>query len=252
MKTASRLAASLTMLLLFGWYNTEVHAAEFCHTATSTSLINWYGAAHPDKPLHYDPYASAIYHPVATLRTTSPPQTWIGLAWLSPVWGALFVTDCDGKPLAAISEGAIGKLSTGPVVSGLGQTAMVEYVDHETADCVHDSINIVALKDGKILSLWRHESKQGMNIAAAQSAFRGFVTRNYTVTFTGDAQTLHVTGQLNAYPYLKDGSQSATPAANETLPAESYRWDARKLRFLPQAHYRRFKPCVRTAWPSVK
>lgn len=252
MNTANLLAAGFAIALLTGWYSTDAHAAELCHTPTPQTLISWYNTTYPDKPLHYDSRSSAIYHPIATLRTASPRLTWIGLAWLAPVSGALFVSDCDGKPQSAVPLGAVGKLTAGPVLPILGQTVMVEYVDHETSDCVHDSIGILALQDGKIVSLWDHESKQGMNIAAEHTTSHGFVSRNYTVTFTGDVPTLQVTGQLSAYPFLKDGSQSATPSASEPLPAESYRWDAGKLRFVAQGKYRHFKPCISADRPSAK
>lgn len=252
MKTSRLFAASLAMLWLSIAGNNAAHAAELCHTATPQTLIAWYNATHPHQSLRYDPHNSAIYHPIATLRTHSPAVTWIGLAWLSPVWGALFATDCDGKPLAAISEGAIGKLIAGPTLPGLGETVMVEYVDHETADCVHDSIGIMAFQNGKLVSLWRHEDKQGMNVAGSNTAFHGFVSRNYSVEFDADDQTLHVIGKYIAYPYLKNGSQSATPAASKTLPAETYRWNAGKLRFMPQGKYRHFTACFRSDWPSLK
>ncbi|MGH8401233.1 MAG: hypothetical protein ACRESU_09040, partial [Gammaproteobacteria bacterium] len=169
-----------------------------------------------------------------------------------PVSGALFATDCTGKPLSAVSEGAIGKLSAGPTLPGLGQTVLVEYVDRETNDCVHDSISIVALQNGKLITLWKHDDKQGMNSTGSSKAFHGFVSRNYTVRVADDGRTIQITGVLSAYPYLKDGSQSTMPTASETLPAESYRWDAKKIRFMPQAKYRKFKPCVRSDRPSAK
>jgi hypothetical protein len=245
-------APGLAMLLSAVGYSNDLHAAELCHAPTPKTLINWYRSTHPHQPLHYDPKNSAIYHPVATLRTTSPQLTWIGLAWLSPVSGALFAADCDGKPLAAISEGAIGKLIAGPTLPGLGETVMVEYVDHETADCVHDSIGIMALHDGKIISLWKHDDKQGMNVVGSGKALHGFVSRNYAVNFDSAGQMIRVTGKLVAYLFLKDGSQSATPSATQILPAESYRWDAKKLRFMPEGKYRHFTACLRSDWPNLK
>lgn len=252
MKIARFIAACLAMLLFTGWCTTGAHAAEPCHTATPQTLINWYNSTYPRRPLRYDPQNSAIYHPIALFHTTSPQLTWIGLAWLSPVSGALFATDCAGKPLSAVSEGAIGKLSAGPVLPELGQTVMVEYVDHETDACVHDSIAILALLNGKLIRLWKHDDKQGMNVAGSEQVFHGFLSRNYSMDFDADGRIIRVTGQLTAYPYLKDGSQSATPAASETLPAERYRWDAKKLRFMPQGKPRQFRPCVSSDWPSAK
>lgn len=251
MRAAKLLAVSL-MLLLSVWFSTAVRAAELCHTPTPQTLINWYHATYPHPRLRYDPDNSAIYHPVATFQTASPQLTWIGLAWLSPVWGALFAVNCDGQPLAAVSNGAIGKLTAGPDLPGLGQTVLAEYVDHETADCVHDSIEIAAFSHGKLVSLWKHESRQGMNVAGKGSAFRGFISRNFVLRVDPDGQTLQLSGRRSAYPYLKDGAQSATASASEALPAETYHWDAGKLRFVPHAHYRQFKTCVRSGWPTRK
>ncbi|MGH8377862.1 MAG: hypothetical protein ACRER7_02815, partial [Gammaproteobacteria bacterium] len=125
-------------------YGTSAEASETCHTPTPQILINWYDSTHPEKPLHYSQQNSAIYHPISIFKSDSPRLHWIGLAWLSPVWGALFAVDCDGRPLSAVSKGAVGKISAGPVLPALGQTIMFEYVDQETTGCVHDSIGIVA------------------------------------------------------------------------------------------------------------
>ncbi|HET7649472.1 MAG TPA: hypothetical protein VFL15_02070 [Gammaproteobacteria bacterium] len=229
-----------------------VEAAELCHTPAPETLINWYQNTHRQAPLHYSPKNSAIYHPVATLRTTSPALTWIGLAWLSPVSGALFAVSCEGQPLAAISRGAVGKLSAGPVLPEFGQTVVLEYVDRETAHCVHDSIDIAAFKAGQLRVLWTHESKQGMNLAGKRTRFHGFVSRNYYVKIDSDGKAIHVTGEIAAYRYLKDGAQSTTPASKVTLPAETYRWDEKKTSFVAQGRYRQFKPCVSSGWPSAK
>lgn len=227
-------------------------AAELCHRPAPQTLINWYRNTHRRPPLHHDPKNSAIYHPVATLRTASPPLTWIGLAWLSPVSGALFAVGCDGNPVAAMSHGAIGKLGAGPTLPGFGQTVMLEYVDRETDRCVHDSIEIAAFRQGDIRTLWRHESKQGMNVTSGKSQFHGFVSRTYHVDIGRDGKTIHVTGELAAYRFLKNGAQSAMPDDTVTLPAEAYRWDEKKTSFVAQGRYRQFKPCVSSGWPSAK
>jgi hypothetical protein len=230
----------------------RAEAAELCHTPSPQTLIGWYQSTHRQAPLQYDPKNSAIYHPVATLRTASPPLTWIGLAWLTPVSGAVFAVSCDGQPLAAISHGAIGKLSAGPTLPGFGQTVMLEYVDRETDQCVHDSIEIAAFRDGQIHSLWKHESKQGMNVTSLKNGFHGFVSRNYRMEIDRDGQAIQVTGKLAAYRYLKNGAQSATPVHTAALPVETYRWDAKKSRFVAQGRYRQFKLCINTGWPSAK
>ncbi|HEX5340741.1 MAG TPA: hypothetical protein VFX47_07655 [Gammaproteobacteria bacterium] len=241
----------ILLLACFG-FSTSSRASETCHTPTPQTLIDWYNTSHPEKLLRYSRRNSAIYHPIPVFKTDSPRINWIGLAWLSPVWGALFVADCNGKPLAAVSDGGVGKLGAGPTLPGVGQTVMVEYVDRETADCVHDSIGIMAFRNGRIVSLWKHDARQGMNAIGPGKAFHGFVSRNHTVNFDADGQAIHVTGKRAAFPYLEDGSQSAKPSASTILPTENYRWDAGKLRFMPQGKYRQFKSCVRIAWPRLK
>ncbi|MGH8283826.1 MAG: hypothetical protein ACRESE_08285 [Gammaproteobacteria bacterium] len=249
----SRIAAfGLVLLLLCIGFGVNAQASETCRTPTPQSLINWYNTTHPGKPLHYSQQNSAIYHPISIFKTDSPRLHWIGLAWLSPVWGALFAVNCDGKSLSAVSKGAVGKISAGPVLPALGQTIMFEYVDKETTDCVHDSIAIVAFKDGKIISLWKHGYKQGMNVADAKVLPGSFITHNYAMTFSNDRQTLRVSGLVQDYPYRKDGSQSPEPTSTKTLPEETYHWDTKTLRFLPEKTYEQTKPCVNADWPSVK
>ena len=252
MNATRNTAAGLALFLCIAGVSSNARAAEWCHTATPQTLIAWYRQTHAHQPLRYDPENSAIYHPIATLVTASPHVNWIGLAWLAPVWGAVFATGCDGKPLDVVSNGAVGKLSAGPELPGLGQTVMAEYVDRETADCVHDSVSILGFKHGRIVSVWTHESKQGMNLAGKRPAFHGFVARNYAVQFADHGQSISISGTLDAYPYLKDGTQSAQASATKALAAEFYYWDAKALRFLPRGHYPRSKPCLRPDWPTGK
>ena len=241
------------VLLWFGaGVATRVQAAELCKTATPQTLIAWYNKTHPRQSLRYDAKNSAIYHPIAMFRTSVPHLTWIGLGWLSPIWGAVFATDCSGNPLAAVSDGAVGKLAAGPTLPQTGQTVRVEYADKETPACVHDSVELLAFKHNRIARLWQHELKQGMNVMHGKTGFRGFVTRNYRVQFLDDGRTLKLTGQLTAYPELKNGRQSGTPSATKTLPTEIYQWNAKKLRFVPQANYPRYKACVTPDWPTQK
>ncbi|OYV90877.1 MAG: hypothetical protein B7Z73_05795, partial [Planctomycetia bacterium 21-64-5] len=134
----------------------------------------------------------------------------------------------------------------------LGQTVMFVYVDKETSDCVHDSAEIAALKDGKLISLWRHGYKQGMNVGGSKRPFNGFITQNYAVDFGDHGQSLRVSGKIREYAYRKDGSQSTTPVAAKTLPAEIYHWDTKTLRFLPQQRYRQPAPCDTNDWHGTK
>lgn len=217
--------------------NTPARAAELCHRPQPHTLIAWYNKTHPQKPLHYDPKNSAIYHPISILRTQTPTLYWIGLAWLAPVSGALFVIQCNGTPLAGIPTGAIGKLSMGPALPKLGQTVIFVYVGRETHECVHDDIQIAALKGNKIISLWTHGYNQGINVAAIKSKPRRFISENYTLDVKNHGQTLHISGVRATYPYLKNGNQASSPTATESLSAETWHWDAQTLRYTPQASY---------------
>jgi len=249
---ARTIGISLMAVLFCACCGTRVQAAEVCHTPTPQALITWYNTTHPEQRLRYSQQNSLIYHPIEVFQTERPRINWIGLAWLSPEWGTLFAANCDGEPLAALSVGAVGKIMAGPVLPALGQTVMFVYVDKETSDCVHDSIDIVAVKDGRIISLWRHGYKQGMNVGHSKMPFNDFITQNYAVNFGDDGQTIQVAGKVLAYPYRKDGSQSPTPSATNTLPAETYHWDPKSLRFLPEQHYRQTAPCVLSDRPSTK
>ena len=213
MRPGKFFSAGLVLLGLGAGCLSHVRAAELCRTATPKTLIAWYNRTHPHKPLRYDPKNSAIYHPIAMVRTAAPHLAWIGLAWLSPMWGAVFATDCSGKPLAAVSDGAVGKLAAGPTLPETGQTVRAEYADKETPACMHDSVAFLAFKHQRIVRLWRHALKQGMNVTHGKGGFNGFVTRNYRVQFEDSGRTLKLTGTLAAYPDLKNGSQSATPSA---------------------------------------
>lgn len=249
MRPRNSVVAGLILIGLGTGCMAPTHAATLCRTATPKTLIAWYNRTHPQQALRYDPKNSAIYHPIAIFRTATPQLNWIGLGWLSPMWGAVFATDCEGRPLAAISDGAVGKLAAGPALPDTGQTVRAEYADKETTDCVHDSVAFLAFKHKRILRLWHHELKQGMNVKRGKRGFNGFVTRNYHVQLEDSGRTLKLTGTLAAYPQLKNGSQSATPSATKTLPTEIYRWNPGKLRFIPQGNYPRYRPCVRSDWP---
>ncbi len=251
MRTAGVIGTSL-ILLFCSISCAHARTAEYCPTPSVQTLIAWYHTAYPDKPLRYSPRNSAIYHPFAVFRTQQPPIHWIGLAWLSPESGALFAVNCDGRPLAARSDGAIGKISAGPALPVLGQTVMAEYVDAETGDCVHDSIEILTLRDGNIVSLWKHGYRQGMNVTDAKTHFNGFVTENYAVSFSDDGKTIQVTGKILAYSYRKDGSQSPMPSSSKTLPAETWHWNASTLRFLPEKRYPQPGLCVNPDRSSAK
>lgn len=212
-------------------------AAEICHTPTPQALISWYRATYPQTPLRYSAKNSLIYHPIEVFQTGRPRLNWIGLAWLSPEWGALFAANCDAKPLAAVSVGAVGKIMAGPELPELGQTVMFVYVAKETSDCVHDATGIVALKHGKIITLWKHAYKQGMNVRSRKTRFKRFITHNYAVDFGDHGRSLRVSGKIREYAYRKDGSQSTTPYATRTLPMEIYHWNSKVLRFLPEQRY---------------
>lgn len=249
---ARAIGISLMAVLFCACCGTRVQAAEVCHTPTPQALIDWYNTTHPEQRLRYSPRNSLIYHPIEVFQTDRPRINWIGLAWLSPEWGALFAANCAGQPLAALSVGAVGKIMAGPVLPALGQTVMFVYVDKETGDCVHDSAEIAALKDGKLISLWKHAYKQGMNVGSSRRPFNGFITHNYAVNFGADGQTIQVSGKVLAYPYRKDGSQSPTATATKTLPAETYHWYPKTLRFLPQQRYRQPAPCDINDWHGTK
>ncbi len=243
---------SLVALLGFGCSSVRIQAAENCHTPRPQTLIKWYNAAHPGKPLRYSTQDSLIYHPIEVFQTGQPRINWIGLAWLYPEWGALFAADCEGRPLAAVSVGAVGKIMAGPVLPVLGQTVMFIYVDKETSDCVHDSADIVAVNDGKLLSLWSHAYKQGMNVGKSKVSARAFITHNYAVTFSEDGQTIRLSGLLQEYAYRKDGSQSPIPNTTTPLTAETYHWDANTLRFIPERHYPQAVACIITVKSGSK
>ncbi|HVA55429.1 MAG TPA: hypothetical protein VNI53_06505 [Gammaproteobacteria bacterium] len=244
MDNARLIGISLVALLWCGCYSAHIQAAENCHTPRPQTLIAWYDSAHPEEHLHYSTWNSLIYHPIEVFQTAQPHINWIGLAWLSPEWGALFAADCEGRPLAAISVGAVGKIMAGPVLPELGQTVMFIYVDKETSDCVHDSADIVAVKGGKIFSLWGHTYKQGMNIDGPKVLPRVFITHNYSVTFSDDGQTIRLSGLVQEYAYRKDGSQSPIPSITTPLPAETYHWDVKTLRFIPEHNYPQAGACV--------
>lgn len=243
MHTFATLTLALLLLCAGGLYTTPVQAAELCHRPAPQTLIAWYNRAHPDKPLRYSPKNSAIYHPISILRTDRPTVYWMGLAWLSPESGALFAVNCDGRPMDGMPTGAIGKLSMGPVLAELGQSVMLVYVDRETGDCVHDTVQIAALKYNKITSLWEHGYNQGMNVPASGATPRRFISETYSVSFGDDGLTLRISGVRAAYAYLKDGSQASVPVSTEALPVETWHWDATGLRFIPDKRYRQASVC---------
>lgn len=243
MRTFAKFTCALGLSCLGSLFTVPAHAAESCHRPSPQALIAWYQHAHPEKPLRYSRKESAIYHPISILRSDQPAVYWTGLAWLAPESGALFAVTCAGTVLDGIPTGAIGKLSPGPTLPALGQSVMFVYVDKETADCVHDAIQIAALKDNKIISLWEHGYNQGMNVPASGAAPRRFISETYAASFGGDGRTLKITGVRTAYPYLKDGSQAPVPDASATLPTETYHWDAGALRFIPEKHYRKSSVC---------
>ena len=234
------------LAVLCGWlcFSMPAWAAENCHTPEPQELIRWYHQQYPHQPLRYSAESSLIYHPIEVFQTRQPRINWIGLAWLSPEWGALFTADCQGRPLAAVSVGAVGKIIAGPELPALGQTVMFIYVDKETADCVHDSAAIVALKDGRIISLWSHAYRQGMNIGARGHPPTAFLTHNYTLALADGGRSLHLSGMIRQYPFRKDGSQSPTPDTSRVLPQENYRWDAKHLRYVAQRNYPQTPACV--------
>lgn len=223
--------------------NPSVHAAELCHRPSPQTLINWYDSSHPQNPLHYDPKNSAIYHPISILRTDQPSAYWIGIAWLTPVSGAVFAIKCDGSVMDASPVGAIGNLSAGPKLPELGQTVMLVYVSKETRECVHDTVEIAALKDNKIISLWQHGYNQGLN-KTAKGKSRSFIAENYTLDFADHGLTLHLNGARANYGYLQDGSQASVPSATEILETETWHWDAAKLRFTPERPYKSLPACT--------
>ncbi|MGH8280555.1 MAG: hypothetical protein ACRERZ_00035, partial [Gammaproteobacteria bacterium] len=89
-------------------------------------------------------------------------------------------------------------------------------------------------------------------VAGSAKTFHGFISRDYTASFDASGQTIRMTGNLLAYPYRKDGSQAAAPSATKALPDETYHWDTRTRRFLPEKGYAQPKACIHTDWPSVK
>lgn len=233
----------LALLVCVAGTSLNLHAAELCHRPSPQTLINWYNTSHPAKPLHYDPRNSAIYHPISIFRSDQPAVYWIGLAWLSPVSGALFAVNCAGQALDAAAVGAIGKMSAGPVLPQLGQTVMVIYVSKETTDCVHDAIQIAAFKDNRIISLWEHDYNQGLNVHSHGKG-RSFIAKNYNLNFADRGLTIRIGGTRAVYAYRKDGSQASVPSATHALETETWRWNANDLRFMPDKTYRRSPACT--------
>lgn len=243
MRTTAGLSFALCLACAGGLYTTPAHAAQPCHRPQPQTLIAWYKHTHPQEPLHYDPKNSAIYHPISILHTDRPSVYWMGLAWLAPESGALFAVSCDGTPVAGMPTGAIGRLSPGPVLAELGPSVMLVYVSKETGDCVQDAVQIVALKDNKIISLWEHGYNQGLNVPASGATPRGFISETYALSFTDNGRTLRISGRRAAYAYHQDGSQASVPAAAKALPTETYHWDASARRFIPEEHYRQPSAC---------
>ncbi|MDE2070406.1 MAG: hypothetical protein KGJ04_03960 [Gammaproteobacteria bacterium] len=243
MRTLAKFTFALCLSCAGGWFTVPAHAAEPCHRPRPQALIAWYNHTHPQKPLRYSRKESAIYHPISILRSHRPAVYWIGLAWLSPESGALFAVRCEGTPVDGLPTGAIGKLSLGPVLAELGESVTLVYVNRETGDCVHDAVQIVALKDNKIISLWEHGYNQGMNVPASTATPRRFISESYAVSFDENGRTLRITGVRATYVYLKDGSQASAPESTEALPTETYHWDAGGLRFIPDQPYRQSSVC---------
>lgn len=243
---------SLIALVFCACCSVGARAAEICHTPEPQTLIAWFQSAYPRTDLHYSPKNSLIYHPIEVFQTERPRLNWIGLAWLSPEAGALFAARCDGRPIAGRATGAIGKLAAGPVLPGLGQTVMLQYVGRETDNCVHDAVEIAALHNGEIISLWRHGFNQGLNVPGSGKAPKMFVSEIYAVSYSGHGLTVRISGTRAVYPYLKNGSQSPRPSTARTLNTETYHWDPKTLRFLPQQRYRQPAPCHINDWHGTK
>ena len=242
MHTFATFTLGLWLLCACGLFTAPVLAAELCHRPSPQALIAWYNHTYPEKSLRYSPGNSAIYHPISILRTDKPAVYWIGLAWLAPESGALFAVSCDGTPVNGVPTGAIGKLSHGPVMQELGQSVMLVYVNKETGNCVHDAIQIAALKDNKIISLWEHGYNQGLNVAT-KGKLKNFIAENYTLNVEDNGLTLRLRGARAVYAYLKDGSQASVPSATQSLETETWHWDASKLRFIPERPYRGLPVC---------
>lgn len=221
----------------------RAQAAESCHRPPPETLIAWYNKTHAKAPLNYNMRGSAIYHPISILRTENPVTYWIGLAWLFPQSGALFAVNCAGTILDGISTGAIGHLVLGPKLPEVGQSVMIVYVDKETSSCVHDAVKITALKNNRIISLWTHGYNQGINVAATDGKPRQFVRETYDLKLSDDQQTLSISGLRASYSFLKDGNQAPNPSAAETLPVETYHWNAKTLSYLPAKPYPQSAPC---------
>ena len=243
MNAPKSISLGAVLLLLCLYLNVPAHAAEICHRPAPHTLITWFNRTHPQAPLHYDPRNSAIYHPISILRTDQPPAYWIGLAWLAPESGALFAIKCDGSVMDASAVGAIGKLSAGPRLPQLGQTVVLVYLGKETRECVHDEVQIVGLRNNKIISLWQHGYRQGLNVTV-NGRPRSFLSENYTLDFAEHGLTLRLRGVRASYAYLRDGSQASVPSATETLEAETWRWDSGRLRFVPEKPYKPLPVCV--------
>lgn len=232
--------------------NPPAQAAELCHRPTPEALIAWYNKTHAREPLNYNAKGSAIYHPISILRTENPVTYWIGLAWLFPQSGALFAVNCKGTILDGIPTGAIGHLIPGPKLPEVGQSVMIVYVEKETGSCVHDAVKIMALKNDKMIPLWTHGYNLGINLPAADGKPRRFTKETYKLELSDDQRTLSIGGLRATYPYLKSGNQAKIPSASETLPAETYHWDAKALRYLPAKPYPQLRPCSITETPSTK
>lgn len=228
--------------------SSRAQAAELCHRPTPEALIAWYNKTHAKTPLNYNAKGSAIYHPISILHTEDPVTYWIGLAWLFPQSGALFAVNCQGTILDGIPTGAIGHLILGPKLPEVGQSVMIVYVEKETSSCVHDAVKIMALKDKHMIPLWTHGYNLGINLPEADGKPRRFTKETYKLELSDDQRTLSISGLRATYPYLKSGNQATIPSASETLPAETYHWNAKTLRYLPTKPYPESQTCV----PAVK
>jgi hypothetical protein len=167
------------------------------------------------------PYSESDVSTIYKEMTQPGSLRLIGVRWLAPAGGALFVADCQASPLAALSLGAVTAFAPDIALPD-GSTAIpVTYISGTGSGVLVKAVSFVAYSDFKLKILWTHRTDENY------SDDFGGCTRKSVWAQSADHLRIDVT--IKATP--KQGRPKQSKARVPLVTRESYCWDGSNRRY---------------------
>jgi hypothetical protein len=167
------------------------------------------------------PYSESDVFTIYKEMTQPGSLRFMGVRWLAPSGGALFVVDCQGRGLAALPLGGVTAFAPGIALPD-GTTAIpVSYISGSGTGVLVEAVSFMVYSEFKLKILWSHRINENYS-----GEFEGYSRKS---VWTQSADHLRIDVTIEATP--EEGSPKESKAEVSAVTRESYCWNASDQRY---------------------